>query len=177
MSRLSAGFVWAMVLLSSAPAFSSGYVEERNVVKSGNAPLVAVSFADSLRDPIGWYAWSQVGSSYAQAYVGPTVAPKKWFQVGAALGLEQAQRTGRFGSFVWLGAGRCSILGVYEDGGSGSFRKAVGRCQLGPTHVGLWYDNYLGAGPYLEASVPKTPLTLWGTVCQNATQVAVRMTF
>lgn len=177
MSRLSAGFVWAIVLLSSAPALSGGFVEERNVVKSGNAPLVAVSLADSLRSPIGWYAWSQVGETYAQVYAGPTVAPTKWLQVGAAVGLEQAASIGRFGSFVWLGAGRCSILGVYEDGGSGPFQKAVGKCQLGPAHIGVWYDNYLGAGPYLEAAIPKTPVSLWGAALQSATLVAMRMTF
>lgn len=177
MTRFLAVFVWAIVLLSSAPAFSGGFVEERNVVALGNnEPFLAVSLADFIYQRLGWYGWSQVGATYVQAYGGPTLT-LGWLQVGAALGFEQAASTERFGSFVWLGAGRWSLLGVYEDGGSGPFRKAVGRCQLGPTHVGLWYDNYLGAGPYLEAAIPKTPLTLWGAVCQNATIVAVRMTF
>ena len=169
--------MWLFTLLIARPVFAGGYAEERNVVKNGNVPLVAVSLADSIRGSLGWYAWSQVGPTYAQAYVGPTVSPTTRLQVGVALGLEQAASNERFGSFVWLGAGRWSLLGVYEDGGSGPFRKAVGRCRFGPTQIGLWYDNYLGAGPYLETAIPNTPLTLWGTVCQNATQVAVRMTF
>ncbi len=166
-----------LAFLIARPVFAGGFVEERNVVKNGdNAPLVAISLADSLRGPIGWYGWSQVGSTYAQAYGGPTLT-LGWLQVGAALGLEQAPRTGRFGSFAWVGSGHWSLLGVYEDGGSGPFRKAVGRYQLGLAHVGFWWDNYLAGGPYAEVAIPKTPLVVWGAACQNATIVAVKATF
>lgn len=174
---MSLAKILLFVLLVVRPAFAGGFVEERNVVAAGdNAPFLAVSLADSVYRPLGWYAWSQVGAPYAQAYGGPTLS-LGWLQVGVALGLEQAPRTGRFGSFVWVGSSPWLLLGVYENGGSGPFKKAVGRYQRGPTHVGLWYDNYLGAGPYLEVPIPRTPFILWGTVCQNATQVAVKMTF
>lgn len=159
--------VVALVSLAS-PAFAqektSFWVEEQNIVSDGgNSPWINGLVSHKLGEKLGTYVFFQVGEGWAQAYMGPTYSPKSWLQVGAGVGLEQADNPVRLGSFVWMGRGRYSLLAIYEDGGGGHWYKSEFNIKAtGWLGAGAIVQHNLGVGPRVELNIPRTPVTIWG---------------
>ncbi len=115
----------------------------------------------------GGSAWMQYDKGYAQFYAGPTFSPAPWIQAGLGAGMERYEsvRAIRWGSFLWLGYGRCSAITIYEDShNSGYWYKSMIMADIGKGFVlGGMVQRYAGFGPRIEFNIPKTPLTIWAS--------------
>lgn len=133
---------------------------------------------------LGTFLFLLVSKKWAQAYIGPTYSPSSWLQVGAGLGLEQADNPTRFGGFVYMSRGCYSLLAIYEDGGGGHWYKSELNIKAtGWLGAGAIVQHMLGVGPRIELSIPRTPVMIWAAPLYdwstgrfNGT-LAVRMSF
>ncbi len=166
MKNFLLAFVVSVSLASPvfAQSSTSFWVEEQNIVSdSGSSPWINGLVSHKLDEKLGIYAWFQIGEGWAQAYVGPTYSPSSWLQVGAGVGLEQADNPERFGTFVWMGRGRCSLLSLYEDGGGDHWYKSEFNVKAtGWLGAGAIVQHMLGVGPRVELNIPGTPVMVWG---------------
>lgn len=134
---------------------------------------------------VGYYAFGQSTSTgYQQLYAGPKVNPTDWLEAGIAIGAERISSSDwmkRTAGYVWAGKGNFSLLGVYEDGGTGPWRKMLLNYKVTPDlSIGIQNQSYLGTGVRAEYSFGKN-LSVWGTVLKNeigtTTQVALKIKF
>ncbi|MBI2064184.1 MAG: hypothetical protein HYT66_00515 [Candidatus Yanofskybacteria bacterium] len=159
--------VVVLVLLAS-PAFAQSstslWVEGQIISSDGEiSPWTNSLVSRKFDEKLGMFVLSQNGERWAQAYVGPTYSPSSWLQVGAGLGIEQADNPVRLGSFVWMGRGRYSLLSIYEDGGSGHWYKSELNIKAaGWLGAGAIVQHMLGVGPRVELNIPRTPVMVWG---------------
>ncbi len=145
------------MMTGKANAQTAGFVESYNTVADGgNTPQVNMYVYGTIRDQLGWSAWTLTSETYSEAYAGFTYAPAKWIEVSASLGLESAEKSFRQGASVWLGKGRWSLLSIHEDGGSGYWYRYLGTYQVSKTlAVGVNSTRFLGTGPYAEKKFGK----------------------
>jgi hypothetical protein len=142
-----------------------GFVPAQNWVEAqayGQTARVDGLFSGQFNKSFGSFAWMQQQKGYGQAYAGITYSPKTFVQLALGAGLEQDARPARVGSYVWLGKGKSSVLGVFEDGGSGFFYKVEANYQaVSRFGVGILSDRFRGHGPKAEFLVPHTPVKVW----------------
>lgn len=152
-----------VLLFAVATVQAQNWVEERTFFSQGQAtPRLDGSFSRSFNKKFGALAWFQVQNGYSEAYVGPTVSPASWLQLGVGAGLEQAQHPGRIGGFIWAGKGELSAILIAEDGGSGKWYKAEANYAVNKiVGVGLITERFKGSGPRVEFVLPRTGFKLW----------------
>lgn len=150
--------VMVFMLLSISPVFSADFAELQVVSVEGRVtPQLNVWFDGTLnRSEFGWFLWSLNKEDYAEAYAGFSWTPAPWIQVGLGYGAEynDGPIVGRFGSFVWVGKGKFSLIGFYEDLGSGPWHKVVGTYAVTDRFkLGVLDQTFKGTGPYAEWKV------------------------
>lgn len=112
---------------------------------------------------VGSFCWIQVGTEYYQVYCGATYSPKKWAQLGAAVGFEKDKNPLRAGTFLWLGKGKLSNLLVVEAGGSGVWYRNVSSYQAHKNlTLSVSSQRYSGTGGRVDFRIPKTPFKIGG---------------
>ena len=160
--RLVAYVIVGLVFLAKL-AFSQNWVEEQTYVSGGVAtPRIDGLFTRPVKGGLGSFVWFQVQQSYSQTYGGATYSPKPYVQLALGAGIESDKHPARVGSYVWLGKGAVSGLGVFEDGGSGFWYKVETNFQAAHRlGIGTYSDRLRGHGPKLEFLVPHTVLKVW----------------
>ena len=119
-----------------------------------------------IGEKIGAFTFFQVfGGGGGQIYGGPTYSPTSWLQIGVGLGMEDVgpdDQNLRFGSFVYLSQDQYSLLGVYEDLGSGPFYLAQFNNKINERWgVGAMFQDGSGVGPRFQYNL-KRDLMIWG---------------
>jgi hypothetical protein len=155
--------ILVVVMLLAKVAAGQTWVEERTYVSGDVAtPRVDGLLTKPIRGALGGFCWFQVQQEYSQVYCGPTYLPRPWIQFALGSGIETDKHPARIGSYVWLGKGKLSGLGAFEDGGSGFWYKVETNYQVGKVvGLGMLSERYHGTGPKVELSVPHTALKLW----------------
>ncbi len=113
---------------------------------------------------VGVFAWFLVNKHWAEGYTGLNYKPFAYCQISLGAGLEQAERSLRLGSSVWLGNEKIYALIITEKGGSGFWHRAIMNYHLKGVVIGLMSQTKLGLGPRLEFKIPQTPFKVWGSV-------------
>ena len=129
-------------------------------------------------ETLGYYALGQsLSTGYRQIYAGPKVNPTDWLEAGVALGVEETSASAwtRRAGYVWLGRDKISLLGVYENGGTGPWHKLVLNYKVTTDlSVGIQNQSFFGTGPRAEYAFNKH-LSLWGVVLKNETSTTTMM--
>lgn len=132
-------------------------------------PIAAVYLADQVTDSaFGVSSFFVVAGGYAEAYVGPTWSPTKWFGLELSLGVEQTDQ----------GLGLRTALGAWFSQKPWS---SLGTVEWSPMTGDVWYDvsglyavserigvgvrvrRFVGTGPLVDFSLPKLPLEIWAS--------------
>ncbi len=150
-------------LLLARAAYGQNWVEQQTYVSGARATLrIDGLFTSSAKRKVGSFVWMQVQQAYSQAYAGVTYSPKPFVQLALGAGLESDKHPARIGSYLWLGKGKVSGLGVFEDGGSGFWYKVETNYQATPKlGIGTLSERFRGHGLKLEVLLPRTPVKLW----------------
>lgn len=162
-----------VLFCSTTHAAVNGWVEQRNVFINCD---VTPTFDGILlkNGPVNTFCYFLDGP-YSEVYVGPRYAPSKWSEVGFGLGVESTSSSMMKGGYVWLGHGRFSAIGVYEQGADLFLKYEVNCHVAGPLTIGWWQQRGLGAGPRVQVQVPRTPFLLTGMRLQHASIITVRV--
>lgn len=152
-----------VTMLMAKAVFGQSWVEERTyVTPQGATPRIDGLLTKSIKGELGGFCWFETKQAYSQAYCGPTYSPKPWIQFALGSGIETDKHPARVGSYVWLGKGKLSGLGAFEDGGSGFWYKVETNYQAGKAlGLGMLSERYHGTGAKVELSLPHTALKLW----------------
>lgn len=151
----------------------NGWVEQRNVLISDDITPTfdGIMFKNGSVNTFCYF----LAGPYSEVYVGPRYAPTKWVEIGAGMGIESTSRSLMKGTYVWVGHGKWSAVGVYERGAS-TFLKWEGNCNVTKTlTIGWWQQSGLGAGPRVQIQVPHTPFLLTGMRLQHGSIITVRV--
>ncbi|MDI6734542.1 MAG: hypothetical protein QMD50_03615 [Patescibacteria group bacterium] len=175
--------ILALVVIFSCPVLAqvTGYVENQlTFVGSEVTSNIDLYLSGSIVGKLGWSAWSLSGQYWSEAYVGSTFSPTPWSQLGVFYGVESANPAGRYATSLWFGIDEVSFLYIYEDGGSGSWYRAVGNFNLlNEFGLGFVGQRCLGNGPRVQINAGK--FVGWATTLQkNGTStelVGIRYTF
>ena len=156
-----------LLLLSFAFSKNSFQIEIKNLSLESSqtmnaANILMMNSFEGMK--YGTFAWVYKNNSWSEGYFGFTYMLKNFFQVGAGLGMEDAQDPLRLGGLVWIGKKDWYVLSLFEDGGSGPWHQvnAIYRFNkyLG---FGLMEEKYTGFGPRFEFSIPNLPLQIWSS--------------
>lgn len=101
---------------------------------------------------------------FAEILVGITYSPEKWISLGASIGVEKSDKGYRFGSSLWLGKDKNSLLIIAEMGGGkrNYFYRATYKHQLTDKfHIGATAWRFHGIGPLAGYKIKKLDATLW----------------
>ena len=163
----------------------SGWVDLEGESKGADQSAQVASLINFAGNgKVGAYIWAQSGPGYHQIYGGPTISPKTWLQVGAAVGVEKDgdNVSPRVGAFVWFGKNRVSNIILLEGAGSGFWYKNQTSLSL-PKGVtaSLISQRFAGTGPEIEIQIPKTKFSVRASVLAQdggpTTKVALRFNF
>ncbi len=187
MRRLFSVVIIAMVVAvpyQSRAGQASFWVEEQTSFSDGETipKMHTLLLQDFNKKHLGLFGYFQVQEDYAQAYVGPTLSPMPWLQVGVGWGLEQADTPVRLGSFVWLGDARRYLLAIYENGGGGYWYHAEANTSIADwlgIGMGAMVEHLVGIGPRMELNMPRLPVKIWVAPCYDwsADSVSSRLAF
>lgn len=131
--------------------------------------LIGNSFVETELGTFGWEAFLLVTEGWAEGYVGPTWAPIPELTVGVSVGLQQGADglLPRFAASTIVGIDWFSLAGFVEfdtTGLDGLWYKLV--ATAAPTSwlkLGIEWRRFVGLGPHVSVSIPKTPISLWLT--------------
>jgi hypothetical protein len=156
-------FLILIVVLVPSAVSAQSWVEQRtDVVADHSTPRLDGWVSGKIANSVGTFAWFQVDKNYAEAYIGPSFAPKTWLQFGAGAGVEQTTLPFRLGSFAWVGNKKASLLFIGEGLGSGWWYKSEFNWNVSKNlGAGLMTERFKGTGPRIQYSVPHTPITAW----------------
>ena len=121
--------------------------------------LIMNSFKNSN---YGTYLWLYKNDKWSEGYGGLTYMPTNNLQLGAGLGIEDAENPLRLSSMIWLGNKKWSILSLFEDGGSGKWHQINAKYTFNNyINFGLMEEKFSGSGPRLEFNIPRFPISAW----------------
>ena len=110
----------------------------------------------------GTYFWIYKNKIWSEGYGGLTYMPTENLQLGAGLGIEDADNPLRLSSMIWVGDKKWYILSLLEDGGSGKWHQINALYRLNKyIQFGIMEEKFTGLGPRLELTIPNLPITLW----------------
>ena len=117
----------------------------------------------NLNDTFGLFAYGEAHEHWGQFYAGPTFTPADWIKFGLGVGLEEADKNPlRSGNWLWLGKNKDSLLAVGNYSANGHWWHVHSNHQFnGWLGVGLFARSNAGAGPRLQITVPKKPISFW----------------
>lgn len=158
----------AVVVLVSLAAYTAAFaqnsfwVEERTLLTAEKVtPQLAGTVTHYFSNKIGASCYFQVGKAYAEAYLGPNFAPRPWIELNASLGLEQADNSFRYAGSLWLGNKHGYALGIWENGGSDYWYKAVAVAKANKLlAAGGMVQRFAGVGLRLEVN-PVNHVVVW----------------
>ncbi|MDO8565782.1 MAG: hypothetical protein Q7S04_01170 [Candidatus Moranbacteria bacterium] len=166
-------FGWILVLaLLACPAIAgetSFWIEPQVVYnKEKSLSRIDAGLSGNIAESIGYFAFGQaLSNGYSQLYGGPNWKPLSWLEVGVGVGAESVKPSLRRSAYFLATEGKVSALGIYENGGSGRFRKLVATYQITESlKLGVMSETYLGFGPRVEYAVTKS-ISLWGAVLRD----------
>lgn len=174
--------MWVVTAALFAPGIvRADWMEVRSYIQDGRVTPMGVNYvARDVTRELGLFGCLVVSPNYAEGYIGPTFAPRKWMQVGAGAGLEQGSQAVRLGSFAWIGAKGADIVFSAEDGGNtGRYLKLDASYRvIGVTNLGWCQDQFLGGGPTIQLTKPRgIPVTLWTAALEHAWIVTIRLDY
>jgi len=142
-------------------------VELKNLF-TGSENLFAVNalMMNSFKNKrYGSYFWIYKNKIWSEGYGGLTYMPTKKLQLGAGIGIEDADDPLRLSSMIWVGDKKWYFLSLFEDGGSGKWHQINALYRLNKyIHLGMMEEKFTGFGPRLELIAPNLPITLWFTL-------------
>jgi hypothetical protein len=153
-------------------AVATDFWTEAQTTKAGGIRVNQVNAGLSGgSNTIGYYAFGQsTTAGYTQMYAGPKVNPADWMEVGAAVGVEKlvsSKWMQRSAGYLWTGKENFSLIGIYENGGSGPWHKVILAYKITPElSIGIQNQSYFGTGPRVEYSFGKSA-SAWGAVLKN----------
>ena len=110
----------------------------------------------------GTYFWIYRNKIWSEGYGGLTYMPTKNLQLGAGIGIEDADDPLRLSSMIWVGDKKWYILSLLEDGGSGKWHQINALYRLNKyIQFGFMEEKYTGFGPKIELTAPNLPIALW----------------
>ena len=132
----------------------------------------------NISGPVGYFVFGQtISTGYRQIYGGPTLKPFSWLEVGVAGGQETGGTPNRRAAYLWSGNDSVSVIGIFENGGSGPWHKIVVNYRVSNSvGIGIMDQAFLGRGPRMEYSLNKN-VTLWGAVLHDKTSNSTNSTF
>lgn len=158
------GFGILMLVFVVASVEAAFFLEFESEIKEGTLTNFILTPTCDLSKNLQLFAFSSTGESYAEGYGGFAYSPKSWLQIGMGLGLETADTPWRVAASLWAGKGPLSFLWIYENGGSGPWYKATATFTAKEwLTLGLMARRFIGIGPLLQLSLPKTPISIWTT--------------
>ena len=166
-------FGWILVLvLFACPAIAgeTNFWAEPQIVynKENSLSRIDAGLSGNIAETIGYYAFGNaLSNGYRQIYGGPNWKPLSWLEVGVGVGAESVKPSLRRSAYFLATGEKVSVLGIYENGGSGRFRKLVAIYQITePLKLGVMSETYLGFGPRVEYAITKN-ISLWGAVLRD----------
>lgn len=168
----------ALGLASIAPVEgnnSFALTAQNQIVKGEDTASLDIFATHGFNGKIGVSGYYLVGKNWSEAYVGPTYSPTPWSQFGVSLGMETADQPVRAAASAWFGKGRHSLLGAVEAGGSGKWYMVDYKALIAKgIKAGVIFKRFLGIGPQVSVDIPKTPVTINGTITYDHEAKAVK---
>lgn len=150
--------------ISSILSQNTLQVELKNLF-TGSETLIAANalMMNSFKDKkYGTYLWIYKNKVWSEGYGGITYMLTKNLQLGAGIGIEEADDPLRFSSMIWFGKNNWYLLSLLENGGSGEWHQINALYRLNKyIDIGLMEEKFTGFGPKLELIVPNLPVKLW----------------
>lgn len=119
-----------------------------------------------ISEKLNLTVFTLANKGFAEILVGVTYSPKKWISFGISTGIESSDAGYRFGSSLWFGEGKNSLLIVAEKGKGKKnyFYRATYKHQLtDKIHVGATAWRFHGVGPLIGYKIKELDATLWIT--------------
>jgi hypothetical protein len=154
----------AFATVEQVVAEASFEVQAIATIADGNvSKAMDAYFAErDSRSVFGNFTYAFVGEEWSEMYVGVTYTPSTICQIGAGVGIEQADSPWRVGGSLWAGKGKFSLLVLAEEGGGDFWYRAVGAMKISSTFAaGAMSEQFAGHGPRLDVCIPNLPLKLW----------------
>lgn len=121
--------------------------------------------------------WALTSRTWGETLVGyqRTVAP--WCRTGFGVGLETHKNLWRVNPWFWVGKGRLSAYGTFEEGASGFWYLTKGGVKIhNRLTVGVYSRKFVGTGGYTEIQCEKRTSALAAvTRYQDKTQVTLAL--
>lgn len=175
-----------VVVLSSNVASAADFWTEVQATRSKGLSINQVNAGlTGGGDTLGYFAFAQLlNIGYQQFYAGPKVNPTDWLEIGVGVGAEKTPSSDwmtRTAGYVWMGKENLSLLGVYENGGTGPWHKVVLMYKVtSDLSLGIQNQAFFGTGARAEYALGKST-SLWGTVLKNeigyTSSVALKIKF
>jgi len=178
---------FVIMALATGFAHATDFWTEVQTTKASGISFnqINAGLSANLSGLVGYYAFGQsTNNGYQQIYAGPKVNPTNWLEFGVAVGAEKTASSDwmkRTAVYAWVGKAKISLLGVYENGGTGPWHKLVLNYKVTPElTLGIQSQSYLGTGPRVEYSLGKN-VSLWGTALKGengpTNMVAIKIKF
>jgi len=117
-----------------------------------------------ISEKVNLTVFALANKGFAEILVGVTYSPKKWISIGVSTGIESSDAGYRFGSSLWLGKDKNSLLVVAEKGKGQEnyFYRATYKHQLTDKfHIGATAWRFHGIGPLAGYKIEELDVTLW----------------
>ena len=155
-----------LFIINTSFIFSQNIIQvELKNLFTGSENLFAVNalMMNSFKNKkYGSYFWIYKNKIWSEGYGGLTYMPTKNLQLGAGIGIEDADDPLRLSSMIWLGDKKWYILSLLEDGGSGKWHQINAAYRFNKyIHLGMMEEKFTGFGPRLELMVPNLPVSIW----------------
>jgi hypothetical protein len=128
-----------------------GFVEQETVVSNGKAtPQVKTNITYGGKGKVGAYCFAQTSRHFSQVYCGVTDSPKKWLEVGVAIGAHTGLNPFQAAGFIWTGApvGKKFVQNLLLVEKAGKWYRDVFGVKLNDRFtVSLASQRYRGTGP------------------------------
>ncbi len=180
--RISIPFVAlaALFLFSSAAEADTSFTVEPIVAitKKKSDPSIDGTFTRTFeKSPFGLSGFWWVTGGFAEAYAGPTYAPKPWLTIGTGVGLEQNARfTNPQGRYA-INFNATSLREFAKTEITGSLE--MNTATFSGDVSGVWYDvlatltmhpnftfgargrRFIGFGPFVQMNIPELHTKMW----------------
>lgn len=161
-----------------------------NTVRAQSFAEFEVTHADGTWEPLttAWVVkevdsknaltiWALTSRTWGETLVGYQRTVTPWCQAGIGIGLETDKDLWRVNPWLWVGKGRLSAYGTFEEGASGFWYLAKGGAKVHKRFtIGIYSRKFVGTGGYTEVQVEKrTSILTAVTRHQGKTQVVVAL--
>ncbi len=156
------------------------FIENRGQSATGHYQLIGM-YRHQLTSSIGVYSFTEKvwsGSSWFEAYAGPTWKPASWLQFGVAAGREMNPNGIRYAGMFSATVKKADFFGVFENGASGPYRYITAVYHLPKNfNIGMMDEaTASGIGPRVEYAARKN-VTVWGATLYDRDTRKTNTTF